>query len=74
MLTEFCQENALVIAKTLFQQHENTTHGHNQMVNTKIKLILFFEAKDKEALHSQQKLDLELSVAQIMNFLLQTSE
>jgi len=44
------------------------------MVNTKIKLILFFEAKDKEALHSQQKLDLELSVAQIMNFLLQTSE
>ena len=38
MLTEFCQENALVIAKTLFQQHKNTTHGHNQMVNTKIRL------------------------------------
>ena len=44
------------------------------MVNTEIRLITFFAAKDKEPLHSQQKLDLELSVAQIMNFLLQTSE
>ena len=44
------------------------------MVRTKIRLILFFEAKDKEAPHNEQKLDLELSVAQIMNFLLQTSE
>ena len=25
-LTEFCQENALVIANTLFQQHEKTLH------------------------------------------------
>ena len=25
-LTEFCQENALVIANTLFQQHEITLH------------------------------------------------
>ena len=38
-LTEFCQENALVIANTLFQQHKgNSTHGHHQMVNTKIRL------------------------------------
>ena len=36
-LTELCQENALVIANTLFQQHkEDSTHGHHQMVNTKI--------------------------------------
>ena len=42
-LTEFCQENALVIGK------------HHQMVNTKIRLIIFFAAKDREALHSQQK-------------------
>ena len=34
-LTEFCQENALVTANTLFQQHKrNSTHGHYQMVNT----------------------------------------
>ena len=37
------------------------------MVNTKIRLILFFAAKDGEALYSQQKQDQELTVAQIMN-------
>ena len=32
---QFCQENALVIANTLFQQQrEDSTHGHHQMVNT----------------------------------------
>ena len=40
------------------------------MVNTEIKLIIFFVAKDGEALYSQQKQDLELTVAQIMNSLL----
>ena len=39
-------------------------YGH-QMVNTKIRLILFFAARDGEALHSQQKQDRELTVAQI---------
>ena len=37
------------------------------MVNTKIRLIIFFAAEDGEALHSQQKQDLELTVAQIMS-------
>ena len=32
------------------------------MVNTKIRLIIFFAAKDGEALHSQQKQDQELEV------------
>ena len=41
-LIEFCQEKALVIANTLFQQHKkDSTHGHYQMVNTKIRLIIF---------------------------------
>ena len=40
------------------------------MVNTKIRLIIFFAAEDGEALYSQQKQDKELTVAQIMNFLL----
>ena len=31
------------------------------MANTKIRLIIFFAAKDGEALHSQQKQDLELT-------------
>ena len=39
------------------------------MVNTEIRLIIFFAAKD-EALYSQQKQDQELTVAQIMNFFL----
>ena len=46
------------------------THGHRQMVNTKIRLIIFFAAKDGEALYSQQKQDQELTEAQIMNSLL----
>ena len=41
------------------------------MVNTEIRLIIFFAAKDGEALYSQQKKDQELTVAQIMNSLLQ---
>ena len=41
------------------------------MVNTEIRLIIFFAAKDGEALYSQQKQDWELTMAQIMNSLLQ---
>ena len=52
---------------------EDSTHGHHQMVNTEIRLIIFSEAKDGEALYSQQKQDWELTVAQIMNSLLPTS-
>ena len=51
-LIEFCQENTLVIANTLFQQHEMATHGHHQMVNTKIRLIIFFATKGRGALYS----------------------
>ena len=43
---------------------EDSTHGHHQMVNTKIRLIIFFAARDGEALHSQQKQDQKLTVAQ----------
>ena len=43
------------------------------MINTEIRLIIFFAAKDEEALYSQQKQDWELTVAQIMNSLLQNS-
>ena len=55
-LIEFCQENALVIANTFFQQHKRRfTHGHHQMINTKMRLIIFFAPKDGEALYSHQK-------------------
>ena len=44
------------------------------MVNTKIRLIIFFAAKDGEALYSQQKQNWELTMAQIMNSLLPNSD
>ena len=39
------------------------------MGNTEIRLIIFYAAKDGEALYSQQKQDQELTVAQIMNLI-----
>ena len=70
-LIEFCQENALVIANTLFQQHQRRlytwTSPDGQHQN---RLIIFFAAKDGEALYSLQKQDRELTVAQVMNSLL----
>ena len=42
---------------------EDPTHGHDQVVNTEIRLIIFFAAKDGEVLHSQQNQDRELTVA-----------
>ena len=74
-LIEFCQENTLVMADTLFQQHKRrlytwTSPGgqHRNQID-----YIFFAAKDGEALYSQQKQDGELTVAQIMNSLLPNS-
>ena len=44
------------------------------MVNTEIRLCLFFAAKGGEALYSQQKQDQELTMAQVMNSLLPNSD
>ena len=46
-LKEFCQENTLVIPNTSSNStRKDSTHGHHQMVNTKVRLIIFFAAKD----------------------------
>ena len=74
-LIAFCQENALVIANTLFQQHKRRLYtwaspdGQHQ---NQINYIL--TAKNGEALYSQLKQDQELTVAQIMNSLLPNSD
>ena len=48
-LIEFCQENALVIANTSSNNtREDSIPGHHQMVNTEIRLIIFFAANDGE--------------------------
>ena len=55
-LAEFCHENSLVIANPSSNNtRDDSTHGHHQMVNTKIRLSIFFVAEDGEALYSQQK-------------------
>ena len=61
--------------QTLFfsNPRDNSMHGHHQVVNTEIRLIMFFAAKDGKALYSHQKQDLELAVTQIMSSLLQNS-
>ena len=73
-LIEFCQENALVIANTLFQQHRRRLYTWTSPDGQHQNQIIFFASKDGEALYSQQKQDQELTVAQIMNFLLPNSD
>ena len=59
---------------SLKNTREDFAHGHHQMVDTKIRLIIFFTDEDGEALYSQQKQDWELTVAQIMKSLLPNSD
>jgi len=40
---------------------DDSTHGNHKIVNTKIWLIIFFAAKDGEAVYNQQKQDLKLT-------------
>ena len=75
-LIEFCKENALVIANTLFQQHKRRLYTwtspdgqHRNQIDD-----IYFAAKDGEALYSQQKQDQKLTVAQIINSLLPNSD
>ena len=53
---------------------EDCTHGYHQLINTEIRLIIFFAAKDGKALYSQLKQDWELTVGQILNSLLWNSD
>ena len=54
-LIEFCQENAVVIANTLFQQHKRRLYTWASPDGRHQNQIVFFAAKDGEALYSQQK-------------------
>ena len=53
---------------------DDSTHVHHQIAKSGIRLIIFFAVKDGEALYSQQKQDLELIMAQIMNSLMSNSD
>ena len=74
-LTELCQENALVIANTLFQQQKRRLHTWTSpggQYQNQIDYILC--SQRRRTLYSQQKQDRELTVAQIMNSLLPNSD
>ena len=66
----FCQENALVIANALFQEHKRRLYAWTSPDGQYQNQIA---AKDGEALYSQQKQDWEVTVAQIMSSLLPNS-
>ena len=74
-VAEFCQENTLFIANTLFQQHKRrlyTWTSPDGQHRYQIDYILC--SQNGEALHSKQKQDCELTVAQIMKSLLPNSD
>ena len=72
-LIEFCQENTLVIANILFQQHRKRLYTGTSPDGRHRNQIDYILCKDREALYSQQKQDWELTVSQIMNSLLPNS-
>ena len=65
-LTEFYQENTLVIVNTFFQQHKRQLY---MWTSPNARLILFFAVVNGEALSTQQKQDLKLTVAHIISSL-----
>ena len=67
------QENILEQTPSSNNIREGSTHVLHQ-INTEIRLIIFFVAKDGEALYRLQKQDQELTVAQTMNALLPNSD
>ena len=52
-LTEFCQDKAMLIANTLFQQHKRRLYTWTSPDGQYQNQIVFFAAKDGEALYSQ---------------------
>ena len=74
-LIKFCQENALVIANTLFQQHKRRLYTWTSPDGQHRNQIDYVLCSQRwKALYSQQKQDRELTVAQIMNSLLPNSD
>ena len=74
-LIEFCQENALIIANTLFQQHKRRlykwTSSDGQNWN---QIDYIFYSQNGDTLNSQQKQEGKMTVAEIMNSWLSNSD
>ena len=69
-------QNLTVVIADNFSSNtrDDSTQERHQMVNNKIRLIIFFAAEYGDALYSQQKQDQELTVAQILISLLPNSD
>ena len=73
-LIDFCQENTLVIANTLFQHKRRLYTGTSPDGQCRNQTDYILATKDGEALCSHQKQDQKLTVALIMNSLLPNSD
>ena len=74
-LTEFCQEDALVIANTLFQQHKRRLYTWTSPDGQHQNQVDYILCSQRwRSSNSQQKQDQELTVTQIMNSILQNSD
>ena len=74
-LTEFCQENALVIANSLFQQHKTTLYtwtSRDSRHQNQIDYLLCSQ-RWRSSIQSEKQ-DWELTMAQLMNSLLPNSD
>ena len=71
MATAEVSKFADIFSAALSQHHLSGFEIDHQMVNTEIRLIIFFATKDGKALYSQQKQEREPTVAQIMSSLSQ---
>ena len=68
-LIDFCQENTLVTANTLFQQHKRTLHMDITRWSILKSELLYSPHQKMERLYSQQKQDLELTLAQLISLI-----
>ena len=73
-LIEFCQENAVVIANTHFQQYKRRLYTWTSPGGQYQNQIHYILCSQREALYNQQEQDWELTVALIMNSLLPKSD
>ena len=73
-LIEYCQENTLVIANTLFQQHKRRLYTWTSPDGQHQNQIDYIFAKMEKSYTVSKKQDQELTVAQIMSSLLPNSD
>ena len=62
MTSVFSWQNSVSLCPASNNTRKDSTHGHHQMVNTEITLIIFFAAKDGENVYSQQSFSGDVTI------------